>query len=193
MFKITERQYGIIMQQAMAAFPQETGGILGGRGDTILGILPIGNKALDKPNQNFGITSEDIERAYHFLVKHELEYLGVYHTHPRGAPYPSIQDLSYKQKYLFIVGLKEKNNPELYAWKVDDSGQVRGENIKIISDVGATVVDIMTGKPKLSENIGGRERDNLTRWVNDFIQGYEPQYHRYNPTNWDASTFSTFA
>ncbi|MBI5399969.1 Mov34/MPN/PAD-1 family protein [Candidatus Saganbacteria bacterium] len=193
MFKITERQYGIIIQQAMAAFPQETGGILGGHGETILGILPIANKAIDKANETFGISADDVERAYHFLVKHQLEYLGIYHTHPRGAPYPSTKDLSYKQKHLFIIGLKEKNNPELYAWKVDDFGQVRGEDIKIISDVGATVVDIMTGKPRLSENIGGQELDQLTQRVNAFIQGRKPEYHRYNPTNWDASTFSTFA
>ena len=44
MFIITERQYSIIMKQAQACYPQETGGFLGGRENTILGILPIPNK-----------------------------------------------------------------------------------------------------------------------------------------------------
>ncbi len=192
MFKITEHQYNIIMKQAQDCYPRETGGILGGRGDTILGVLPIANKLLQDQTETFGITAEDIERAYRFLVKHQLEYLGIYHTHPKGVPIPSAQDLSHHQKYLFIIGLQDRKSPELYAWKVA-SGQVASEDIKIISDMGITVVDIMTGKPKISENLGGRELNRLTRRVNDFIEGKEPEYHKYNPTNWDASDFSTFA
>lgn len=192
MFKITEHQYNIIMKQAQDNYPHETGGILGGRGNTILGVLPIVNKVTQDQNQHFGITSEDIERAYKFLVKHRLEYLGVYHTHPQGVPVPSAQDLSHHQKFLFIIGLQDRYNPALYAWKVKN-GQVTAEDIKIISDVGITVVDIMTGKPKLSDNLGGKELNRLTKKVNDFIQGKEPEYHKYNPTNWDASNFSTFA
>ena len=98
MFKITEHQYNIIMKQAQDCYPQETGGILGGRDDTILGVLPIANKIVQDRTAVFGITAEDIERAYHFLVKHKLEYLGVYHTHPKGIPIPSAQDLAHTEK-----------------------------------------------------------------------------------------------
>ena len=192
MFKITERQYNIIMKQAQDCYPQETGGILGGRGDTIMGVLPIANKIAQDRTAVFGITAEDIERAYHFLVKHKLEYLGVYHTHPKGVPIPSVQDLSHNQKYLFIVGLQDRHNPDLYAWRVENN-HVYSESIKIISDMGVTVVDIATGKPKLAENIGGQELNRLTKMVNDFIEGREPEYHKYNAPNWDASSFSTFA
>jgi proteasome lid subunit RPN8/RPN11 len=192
MFRITERQYNLILGQAQSCFPQETGGILGGHDNTILGVLPIANKATDKPSETFSITSEDVERAYHFLVKNKLEFLGVYHTHPRGVPYPSVQDLAYNQKYLFIIGLRDRYNPEFYAYRIEGK-QIISEDIKIISDIGITVVDIRTGKPKLAENIGGKELNRLTRMVNAFIEGKEPAYHRYNPTNWDASSFSTFA
>jgi len=192
MFKITEHQYNIIMKQAQDCYPQETGGILGGRDDTILGVLPIANKIMQDRTAVFGVIVEDIERAYHFLVKHKLEYLGVYHTHPKGIPIPSAQDLAHHQKYLFIVGLQDRHNPDLYAWRVEEN-RVYSEDIKIISDIGITVVDIATGKPKLSENIGGKELNRLTRMVNDFIEGREPEYHKYNPPNWDASSFSTFA
>ena len=151
MFIITERQYNIIMKQAQACYPQESGGFLGGRENTILGVLPIPNKVVQGRNEVFGITAEDIELAYRFLVKHKLEYMGIYHSHPKGAPYPSEQDLSHKQKHLFIIGLEDRNNPALYAWRVEE-GQVIQEDIKIVSDSGVTVIDIVTGKPKLSEN-----------------------------------------
>ncbi len=192
MFRITERQYNIIMQQAQAAYPQETGGILGGRENTILGVLPIANKVLKDRTEVFGITSEDIERAFQFLVKHKLEFLGVYHTHPRGVPFPSEQDLAHKQKYLFIIGLRDRYNPELYAWKVED-GKVLQDNIKIISDIGITVIDIATGKPKLSENVPRDELDRLAQMINGLIEGKEPHYTKMGPIKWDASSFSTLA
>jgi proteasome lid subunit RPN8/RPN11 len=192
MFIITERQYKIIMQQAQAAYPQEAGGFLGGRDNTILGVLPVANKVLKDRTEVFGIIAEDIDRAFHFLVKHKLEFLGVYHSHPKGVPIPSPQDLSHHQKYLFIVGLQDRYNPELYAWRVEE-GKVYAENIKIISDIGVTVVDIRTGKPKLSENVPKQELDRLANMIDDLIAGKEPEYKKLGPIKWDASSFSTFA
>ena len=192
MFKITERQYHIILKQAQDSFPYEAGGILGGHEDTILGVLPIGNKSYEKGRETFSLTNDDLERAYLFLVKHKLDYLGIYHTHPRGIPYPSEQDLSHNQKYLFIVGLQDRYNPELYAWRVED-GQVYREEIKIISDLGVTVVDINTGQPKMSENLSREAMIKLSQLIDDWIAGKEPEYPKLEPKNWDASSFSTFA
>jgi len=192
MFIITERQYNIIMKQAQACYPQESGGFLGGKENTILGVLPIPNKNLGDRTETFALTSDDIDLAYRFLVKNRLEYLGVYHSHPRGIPFPSEQDLSHNQKYLFIIGLQDRYNPELYAWRVEN-GKVYQENIKVISDFGATVIDIQTGKPKLSENISSREMDIIAAMIDGWIAGKEPYYKKLGPTNWDASSFSTFA
>ncbi len=192
MFIITERQYNIIMKQAQACYPQESGGFLGGRENTILGVLPVPNKYLYNRTEVFGITSDDIDRAYKFLVKHNLEYLGVYHSHPKGIPYPSDQDLAHHQKYLFIIGLQDRYNPELYAWRVEGK-RVYPEDIKIISDIGITVVDIRTGKPKLSENVPKQEMDRIANIIDEMIAGKHPEYKKMDPTKWDASTFSTMA
>ena len=192
MFVITERQYNIVMKQAQACYPQETGGFLGGHDNTILGVLPIPNKDLYDRTEVFAISSDDVELAYRFLVRYKLEYLGVYHSHPRGAPFPSAQDLSHNQKYLFIISLQDRYNPELYAWRVEN-GKVYAEDIKIMSDYGATVIDIHTGKPKLSENVNPREMDRLAQMIEDMIAGKMPVYPKLDPTHWDASTFSTFA
>ena len=192
MFQITEHQYKLIMKQAQACYPQETGGILGGRDNMILGVLPIANKVLNDRTGVFGISAEDIERAYHFLVKYNLEYLGVYHTHPKGIPVPSTQDLSHNQKYLFIIGLQDRYNPELYAWRVE-SNKIYPENIKIVSDMGVTLLDIHTGKPQLAQSASKDDIDRLANMIEGMIAGKEPEYQKMNPNNWDASTFSTFA
>lgn len=192
MFIVTERQYNIIMQQCQSCYPQETGGILGGRDNTILGVLPIANKFSQNQSQAFALSSDDIETAYRFLVKHKLEYLGVYHSHPKGIPIPSAQDLSHNQKYLFIIGLQERYNPELYAWKVEN-GKVYQENIKIVSDIGITVVDIHTGQPKLSQFFPRRQMDRLAEMIDEMTVGKSPTYPKLDPQKWDASSFSTFA
>ncbi len=192
MFIITEHQYNIIMKQAQACYPQESGGILGGKENTILGVLPIPNKNLYDRTQMFALTDDDIDLAYRFLVKHKLEYLGVYHTHPKGIPVPSAQDLAHNQKYLFIVGLADRYNPELYAWRVEGK-KVYREAIKVISDAGITVIDITTGQPKLSENVPTGQMDNLAQMIDDYIDGKEPEYPKIEPSGWDASSFSTFA
>jgi len=192
MFTITQRQYDIIMHQAQACYPQESGGFLGGRENTILGVLPIPNKCLYDRTEVFAITDGDIDLAYKFLVKHKLEYLGVYHSHPKGVPYPSAQDLAHHQKYLFIIGLQDRYNPELYAWRVEGN-KVYPEDIKIISDIGVTVIDIRTGKPRLSQSATKEELDKLASMIDDFISGKKPEYPRLQPVNWDASTFSTLA
>jgi proteasome lid subunit RPN8/RPN11 len=192
MFIITERQYKIIMHQAQACYPQESGGILGGRENSILGVLPIPNKHLYNRTEVFGLSGEDIDRAHRFLAKHNLDYLGVYHTHPKGIPYPSEQDLAHHQKYLFIIGLSDRYNPELRAFRVEGK-KIYPEDIKIVSDIGVTVIDVRTGKSKLSESAAREEIDKLAHMIDDIIAGKEPEYRRLKPTKWDASTFSTFA
>ena len=191
MFRITQRQYEIILRQAEGCYPQETGGVLGGREDTILGVLPIFNKDISAPDVSYGITGEDMARAFGFLKKHDLEYFGIYHSHPKGVPFPSDQDLMHNQKYLFIIGLRDRYNPELAAYRIEKDKIVQ-EPIKIVNDSGFTVVDIRTGKPQLSENVSRKEMEKLERMINDHINGVEIIYPKMQPV-WDASTFSTMA
>ena len=192
MFQITERQYKLIMEQAQKCYPQETGGILGGQDNTILGVLPIVNKVSQDRTEVFGITTDDLDRAFKFLTKHNLQFLGIYHTHPHGVPYPSAQDLAHNQKYLFIIGLQDRYNPELYAWRVED-GKVYSEDIKITSDLGVTVVDITTGQPKLADHAAPGEIDRLANMIENMVAGKKPEYPKIESSGWDASSFNTFA
>jgi hypothetical protein len=56
-----------------------------------------------------------------------------------------------------------------------------------------TVVDVNTGKPKLSEYLSRDEMTQLGRQIDNWIAGKGPEYERLAPKNWDASSFSTFA
>ena len=192
MFIITERQYNIILQQAVSCFPQESGGILGGKDNTILGVLPIPNQHLYDKTETFALTHEDLERGFTFLSKHGLEFLGIYHSRPKGAPMPSAQDLSHGMKYHFIICLQDQYNPELYAWRYEN-GRLFQEPIRVISDLGVTVIDINTGKPKLSENLTRTEMLKLASVIDSWISGKAPEYQKMLGHKWSANSFSTFA
>jgi len=191
MFVITKRQYDIIMHQAQACYPQESGGILGGREDIILGVLPIHNKFLYDRTETFGINAEDFERGHNFLAKNQLDYYGIYHSHPKGTPFPSKEDLSHGQKYLFIIGLGDRHNPELYAWRVEE-GEVEQVPIKIVDEKLVEQMYLSTDKPKLSDAARPDEMNRLSEMIRDVISG-KMRYEKEKASKWDKSTFSTLA
>jgi proteasome lid subunit RPN8/RPN11 len=194
MFIITERQYNIIMEQSQTAYPEETGGFLGGKNNEILGVLPVFNKNFEGDRKKeYGLTTEDIYRAHDFFKKHGLEYLGVYHTHPQGIAYPSDQDLKNFQKHLFIISLKDRYNPEFRAYTVAPGRKVIPEPIKVIDDRHTTVIDIDTGKPKLSDNVMAEEMIKLHSMIDDLIDR-KAHYPKLTPSNeWEPSSFNTVA
>lgn len=190
MFKITRHQYDLIMHHVQSCYPQEAGGILGGKDGLILGVLPIPNKFLYDRTEVFAITADDIDRAYAFLAKYNLDYLGVYHSHPKGIPYPSEEDLKHNQLYHFIIGLLDRYNPEFAAYEIVKGKPIRVP-IQVISDKGFTVLDLHPGKSKLSQ-AAPEELVKLADMINKMILGIDIEYPKMPPT-WDASTFSTEA
>lgn len=119
-FFINKRHYNIILQQARDNFPCESGGFLGGTdAGFILGILPIHNRKVGDRTKEFEFSISDVERAHAFFKKHNLKYYGLYHTHPKGAPYPSHQDIMSGHKYHFIMSISDSELPIFVAFHVD--------------------------------------------------------------------------
>lgn len=189
MFTITKRQFDLIMNQAQACFPQEAGGILGGREDVILGVLPVFNQYLYDRTKTFGMTADDIDRGYRFLAKYNLEYYGVYHSHPKGIPYPSKEDLSHNQRYLFIISLADRYNPVLMAWEVD-KGEINQVPIRIVDESFVEQMYLSPEKPGLAESAPD-EMTKLSQMIADIING-KMEYKKESP-KWDSSSFSTKA
>jgi len=189
MFIITNRQYDLIMHQAQACYPQEAGGILGGREDVILGVLPVFNQFLYDRTKTFGMTADDIDRGYRFLAKHNLDYYGIYHSHPKGIPYPSREDLSHNQRYHFIVSLADRYNPVFAAWEVE-KGEIIQVPIQIVDENLVEQMYLSPEMPSLSESAPD-EMTKLSRMIGDIISG-KIEYKKESP-KWDSSSFSTTA
>jgi proteasome lid subunit RPN8/RPN11 len=191
MFTITQRQYDMIMHQAQACFPQESGGFLGGKDGVILGILPTFNMNLYDRTTEFGLTADDIDRAYRFFEKNKLEYYGVYHSHPKGIPYPSKQDLSHNMKYQFIVGLEDRFSPELYAYEID-KGNVIPVPIQVVDEKLVEQMYLGGETHKISDVAKPREMRELESMIKNIINGRDNEYVK-EPPKWDSSSFTTKA
>lgn len=189
-FIITQRHYDMIIKQAIDCYPEETGGIFGGKDLEILSVFPIFNKGVDKRTSQFGLSGEDIERGHIFVKKHKMQYLGIYHTHPKGIAYPSDADLSHNQKYLFIISLAEKGQPDFRAYEVHNKQPL---NIPIIvrPNEGTTVIDTFTGKPVNPQNNDvHHEFEKLQNLIGDIVENkvrYEKKapegpYQSFNTT-----------
>ena len=177
-FKITRRHYDILIKQAQTNYPQECGGFLGGQDNVIKAILPTFNQHLYNKTDTYGITGEDIERAHQFFQKHDLEYIGIYHTHPKAPAIPSKEDLSHFQKHLFIISLLDIENPDFAVYEVDGLAYERVP--LMISDSPIDVINIQ-GKPGEGLKDGEigdihQENERLNSMVNRYLSGDSIQY-----------------
>lgn len=141
-FSITERHHKIIIEQVQKNYPYESGGFIGGKDNVISAIYPVMNQDISNKTDVFAIFPQDIERAHLFFNKHGLEYYGTYHSHPKGEAIPSKQDLSHIQKYLFIISLRDFNNPDFAAYEVTGVQKADRVPLRIISDSSFSVKDI---------------------------------------------------
>jgi proteasome lid subunit RPN8/RPN11 len=97
-----------IVADAREAVPAECCGLLLGRDDEIVEVLPARNIA-DQPASRFLIDPQDHITGRREARARGLDVVGFYHSHPRSAPEPSVRDLdefSYPGHLYAIVSLR---------------------------------------------------------------------------------------
>jgi|SaaInlStandDraft_3_1057020.scaffolds.fasta_scaffold65752_1 proteasome lid subunit RPN8/RPN11 len=199
LFSISKRHYDIIIGQATKNFPQESGGFLGGNSEGLVqAILPMFNMFLYDKTSTFVVNSEDLARAHSFFSKHNLQYYGLYHTHPHGVAIPSKQDIDTKQNYHFIVGFKNKDKdlPFLNVFKVVDRKGIQIK-LRIVSDKNFQPIDIHAKAEQNKKDINKtktmyEEAADLSGLIDD-IKHSNPHYPKQPPLPGQHSDFSTSA
>lgn len=195
MFKITQRQYDIIIKQVQTNYPFESGGFIGGTDFIIKAILPIFNKDESNKQDVFGLNHDDLNRAYQFFSKHQLDYYGIYHSHPKGPAIPSEQDLKHIQRYLFIISLMNFDTPDFAAYKVTGIQQAKRVPLTIVSNDAVTSSVKTSGLVHFEGRHSGQYLDEATRDLNQKIHNVfnnSSQYDRYIRQD-DSGHFSTLA
>ena len=206
-FKITRRHFDIIIKQGYDNYPEECGGFFGGKDNIVKALLPVLNKMEDnKRHDKFMVLKEDMERAYLFFQKHNLDYFGLYHTHPQGVSDPSAQDLKHFQKYLLIVSYQDFNKPDFAIWEVRNHQPFRcpihileaydvkdihasslDESVKGVSDQ-----EFKSESDKIIKNCVVQNWDELSLKLGGIIHEQENIYKKL-PSHHPDSDFSTLA
>ena len=81
-----------IADHARCQLPYEACGLLAGMDTQILAAHPLRNVA-DSPQKQFQLDPREQLQALKAIDKAQLDWIGVYHSHPRSAPIPSQSDM----------------------------------------------------------------------------------------------------
>lgn len=137
MLRITNRAVGEILAEAWRVYPKEGCGLLlaaegSGSAGTVRSFLPVDNVA--RSSRIFQLDPKGFLRAERFGDDHQLEVVGVMHSHTHTAAYPSATDVDEATKPLvpptwhwLIVSLGF-GAPEIRSFSLQPSHGNFGEN-----------------------------------------------------------------
>ena len=131
MLILKENLFDQIVRQCEKELPNEACGILAGK-ETVV------EKVYEMTNTENSTVSYIMEPKEQFRVMKEMRNSGekmiaIYHSHPHSQAYPSAKDVSlasYPDSAYIIVGLAEKEKPEIRAFEI-----IEGE----VKEVGITI------------------------------------------------------
>jgi len=190
-FKVSQRHYDLIIKQGYDNLPYETGGFLGGKKGVITAILPTFNKDWDVNKDVFALEDADIKRAYAFFQKHQVDYYGVYHTHPTGVAYPSEADIATNQRYHFIISYSDSSNPQFNVFLIKNNQPIQLP-LTVLSNRAFTSLSIQGHADTVGET--EREQDELNSRIQRIITDQPNTYKRMPPhSTLGNSDFSTLA
>lgn len=122
-----------IERDARAAAPRECCGFLAGHRDLIRTVYPLRNVAA-RPTVEYAADVRDVLEAFRAMRARGEEMLGIYHSHPASAAYPSATDIErayYPEAVYFIISLQPRL--DLRAYRII-SGKVEAVAIEVVED-----------------------------------------------------------
>lgn len=123
-----------IIRQCQDELPNEACGILAGKDEQVEKVFEMSN-AQRSPDFYFMDASEQL-KVMKEIRNSGLEIIGIYHSHVKSKAYPSAKDVKlafYPETSYVILSLKEKNNPQIKAFKIQENSIVE-EKLRILGE-----------------------------------------------------------
>lgn len=116
--RIAAKLLAALVGAARQAAPREACGLLVGRGDEVVRVVPATN--VDPSPARYTVAPEDHFAALRAARRDGLDVIGAWHSHPAGTPEPSASDTAEATADLvyLIVGLQP--GPAAAAWRLVD-------------------------------------------------------------------------
>lgn len=131
MVKLTESQRAEIVAHALEGRPNEVCGLLGGKDGQVMRVYRATNK--EHSPVRYEIDPRDLIRIFRDLEEHDLQLVGIYHSHVFTEAYPSATDVRlayYPEALYFLVSLMDEDRPVLRAFHIVD-GAISEEPIEV--------------------------------------------------------------
>jgi len=117
------------------SFPNESCGFFFGQSTTdgavVLSARQVENSTILNKKYHFKINAKDYLAAEAYADQHQLQLLGVYHSHPNQPAIPSsvdtrvaLPDFSY-----LIISVNPEGQTDKRSWRLDDSRQFQEQFI----------------------------------------------------------------
>lgn len=124
---IEPQPWAMMEKSVIQAFPEESCGFMFGQSSTdgtiVRSAWQVENATILNKKYHFKINSKDYLAAEAYADQHELELLGVYHSHPNQPAIPSsvdtrvaLPDFSY-----LIISVDPEGQTVSRSWRLDDS------------------------------------------------------------------------
>lgn len=110
-----------IADHAQRDYPNEVCGLLAGIDNQIQLAIPITNIS-NTPQTHFRLDPTEEIKALKQIDAEDLEWLGIYHSHPKSPPIPSTTDINQNpdNKLLHLIVSLKDTSPKLKLWHIQD-------------------------------------------------------------------------
>lgn len=125
--KILRSVYQELIDHALSESPDECCGFLGAQDGMFRAWLPVDNLAEDREH-HYKIGQSAQFTAQRKLLRHDCDFIAVYHSHPRGRAEPSTTDAKYAFALLQVIVTPQ----EIRAWHVLE-GDWRPVELEIVA------------------------------------------------------------
>lgn len=128
MIELRCEQIQQIIAHARAEAPLEAGGLLAGSGAIVERVYPMENT--DRSETSFLLNPEEQYRVFVEIEELGYDLVGIYHSHPHSAAYPSARDveMAYYPEAVYVIVSLASPAPEIRAFRIRD-GVISEEEI----------------------------------------------------------------
>ncbi len=144
MIVVEQEAEQIMFDDALKAFPDECCGFLFGieNGEglrTVSKVLPVFNAATENRKRRFVISPKDYIHAERFADDNNVQFLGIYHSHPNHPAIPSEHDRVAAQPWFsyIIISVTDEAVQHTRSWVLNENFQFEEEqyNNQLINSI----------------------------------------------------------
>ncbi len=131
MLYLSEKQANELIEHSRREAPYEACGILAGKKGKVEKVYQTTNT--DKSSKTFFMDPEEQLKIMKEIRDSGQELVGIYHSHIETEARPSAHDVElayYPEASYVIVSIKNKDNPEIRAFKIIEE-EITKEEVKI--------------------------------------------------------------